>query len=62
VILPTCRAASACIQNGLEWVADIDMDRFFARIQFDVLNGAGGASKVAGRKVLKLIRGFLEAG
>ena len=31
------RVARRCIQDGLEWVADIDLDRFFDRVQFDVL-------------------------
>jgi RNA-directed DNA polymerase len=55
------RAARRCIQDGLEWVVDIDLDRFFGRVQFDVLM-ARVARKAAGRKILKLIRGCLEAG
>ena len=30
-----------CIEDGLEWVADIDLDRFFDRVQFDVLMAGG---------------------
>jgi RNA-directed DNA polymerase len=55
------RAARRCIGDGLVWVADIDLDRFFDRVQFDVLM-ARVARKVDDRKILRLIRSYLEAG
>lgn len=55
------QAAQAHIQSGKRWVIDIDMEKFFDRVNHDIL-----MSKVAHRikdeRVLKLIRRYLEAG
>ena len=55
------RVARRAIEDGHRWVVDVDLDRFFDRVQHDVLM-ARVARKVDDRKLLRLIRRYLEAG
>jgi group II intron reverse transcriptase/maturase len=53
--------AQAFICAGKRWVVDIDLEKFFDRVNHDVLMGRV-ARVVNDARVLKLIRRFLEAG
>ena len=49
------------IAEGYRWVVDIDLEQFFDRVNHDMLMGRV-AKRIADKRLLKLLRGFLEAG
>lgn len=53
--------ARQIIASGKRWVVDIDIEKFFDRVNHDMLMHKI-ARKVEDKRVLKLIRGYLEAG
>src|ERR1700716_3332382 len=53
--------AQDLIASGHDIVVDIDLEKFFDRVNHDILMGLV-AKRVADKRVLKLIRGFLTAG
>lgn len=54
-------AAQQHIADGCRWVVDIDLEKFFDRVNHDRLM-ASVAKRVADKRLLKLIRAFLNAG
>jgi RNA-directed DNA polymerase len=49
------------VQSGRRWVVDVDLEKFFDRVNHDLLMGRV-AKHVADARVLRLIRRYLEAG
>lgn len=55
------KAAQAYVRAGKRWVVDFDLEKFFDRVNHDILMSRV-ARKVKDVRVLKLIRRYLEAG
>jgi len=53
--------AQEYIREGYEWVVDIDLEKFFDKVNHDILMSRV-ARKVKDKKILLLIRRFLQAG
>jgi RNA-directed DNA polymerase len=64
---PGCSAHQAVVRAqqyiaaGRRWVVDIDLEKFFDRVNHDLLMGRV-AKRVADKRVRQLIRGYLTAG
>jgi RNA-directed DNA polymerase len=54
-------AAAQYVAEGRRWVVDIDLEKFFDRVNHDLLM-ARLARRITDRRILKLIRRFLEVG
>jgi group II intron reverse transcriptase/maturase len=55
------REAQGYVQEGRHWVVDVDLEKFFDRVNHDVLMGRL-AKRIEDKRMLKLIRRYLEAG
>jgi len=55
------RRAQRYVQEGRRWVVDIDLEKFFDRVNHDILMGRL-AKRITDRRVLVLVRRYLEAG
>jgi retron-type reverse transcriptase len=55
------REARQYIQAGKRWVADVDLEKFFDRVNHDVLMGKLH-NRIEDGWMLRIIRRFLEAG
>jgi RNA-directed DNA polymerase len=53
--------AQQYVRAGYGWVVDLDLEKFFDRVNHDRLMSAV-ARRIGDKRMLKLIRGFLEAG
>jgi group II intron reverse transcriptase/maturase len=54
-------AAQRYLQEGRRWVVDVDLEAFFDRVNHDILM-ARLAARIADKRMLRIIRRYLEAG
>jgi len=55
------RQAKKYMEEGYEWVVDIDLEKYFDRINHDILMGRI-ARRISDKRILRLIRLYLQAG
>lgn len=55
------KQASLYVAEGREWVVDMDLEKFFDRVNHDILMSRL-ARRIGDKRLLRLIRRFLEAG
>ena len=53
--------AKSYVEEGYRWVVDVDLEKFFDRVNHDVLMGRL-AKRIADKRILRLIRRYLQAG
>ena len=55
------RKAQRYVQEGRRWVVDVDLEKFFDRVNHDVLMGKL-ENRIRDQRMLRIIRRYLEAG
>jgi len=55
------RAAQRYVEEGRQWVVDLDLEKFFDRVNHDVLMSRM-AKRIEDKRLLKLVRAYLNAG